>query len=321
MLDQEIGFSFMTLLKLIFWNAAQHRLRSFWRLVLFLLLVSLIANPLILLLDATDIQVLEASFENVLAALGFGFALIISARFFDKRPLKDYGLQISKEWCAELGFGFLIGAGVISVAFAGMYLAGWISIEGTFKTSFATTPFFFVLLGQFLRYFSGSFFEELFSRSYLLRMIAENLRGSGMSRTRSVLYSTAATSLLFGLLHLFNPGASILSLVNLTLLGLLFAIPMLITGRLGYSIGIHMGWNIFQNNIFGFPNGGKLSHATVLATQAHGPEAWTGGAFGPEGGFAVFVVLTVVLVCLIGWLRRRGKKLSLQLSLADPPQA
>jgi len=160
----------------------------------------------------------------------------------------------------------------------------------------------------------------LFSRSYLLRMIAENLRGAGMSRTRSVLYATAATSLLFGLLHLFSPDASILSLVNLTLLGLLFAIPMLITGRLGFSIGIHMGWNIFQNNIFGFPNGGKPSHATVLAAQAHGPEFWTGGAFGPEGGFAIFVVLTVVLVSLICWFRRRSEKLTLQLSLADPPQ-
>ena len=95
---------------------------------------------------------------------------------------------------------------------------------------------------------------------------------------------------------------------------------MLLTGRLGCSIGLHMGWNIFQNNVFGLPNGGKLSHATVLVSQAHGPDAWTGGTFGPEGGLAVLVVLVIASVFSIGALRRRASKLSLELSLADPPR-
>ncbi len=309
----------MTRLRLIFWNVAEHRLRSLWRLLLFLVLVALIANPLILLLDTSESRFLKATLENVLVALGFGLALLISARMFDKRPIKDFGLRLTRLWWVELGFGFLLGAAAMSVTFVWLYSVGWISIEGAFQTSFPTTLFVWGFIGQVLRYFSGSFFEELFSRSYLLRMFAENGRGAGLSRRHAVLCAAAATSLLFGLLHLFSPGATFIAFANLTLLGLLFAVPMLLTGRLGCSIGLHMGWNIFQNNVFGLPNGGKLSHATVLVSQAHGPDAWTGGAFGPEGGLAVFVVLIVASVTSIGALRRRAGKLSLELSLADPP--
>ena len=141
-----------------------------------------------------------------------------------------------------------------------------------------------------------------------------------MNRRGAVLLAAAATSLLFGLLHLLNPGASLLAVVNLTLLGLLFALPMIVTGRLSLSIGLHMGWNIFQNNVFGLPNGGKPSNTSLLVTQDVGPAIWTGGSFGPEGGLSAFIAVLLGFVLVAGWLRMRKQMPRLELSLADPPQ-
>lgn len=176
----------------------------------------------------------------------------------------------------------------MALAFAVLYSAGWLVVRGSIHTSLAATPFLVAFVGQLIRYLSGSFFEELFSRGYLLRTVAEAARGAGMQRAGAVLLAACATALLFGFLHLFNPEASFLSIANLTLLGLLFALPMIVTGRLGLSIGLHMGWNVSQNIVFGLPNSGKLSETALLVSQDVGPAVWTGGDFGTEGGFIAF---------------------------------
>jgi membrane protease YdiL (CAAX protease family) len=309
----------MSRLLSLFRNAKERRPRAVWRLILFLLLVAVIANPLILLLDATNNQFLEASLENLFVAIGFGLALVISARYFERRSLKDYGLCFHRAVWVELGVGFAVGGTIMAVVFAVQYLADWITVQDTMQTTIVATPFVLAFSGQVLRYFGGSFFEELFSRGYLLRMIAESARGAGMRRAGAVVFAAGTTALLFGLLHLLNPGASSLATVNLTLLGLLFALPMIMTGRLALSIGLHMGWNVFQNNVFGLPNSGKPSNTSLLVTQDVGPAIWTGGAFGPEGGLTVFLATLLGLVAVGGWLRFRNQALRLELSLAEPP--
>lgn len=310
----------MARLKFLFWNASEHRPRAVWRLLLYLLIAVAIANPLILLLDATNNPLRQASLKNFFAAIGFGFALVISARFVERRSLKHYGLHFQRAWWVELGLGFAFGSMIIAVVFAVQSVAGWVIVQDTFQTTIEATPFFPAFAGQVIRYFSGSFFEELFSRGYLLRMTAEAARSAGLHRAAAVLVAAVATALLFGLLHVFNPGASLLSAVNLTLLGLLFALPMIVTGRLGLSIGLHAGWNIFQNLVFGLPNSGKPSNTSLLVTQDVGPAIWTGDAFGPEGGLIGFFAIVLGLVVTGGWLWMRDKMAQLELSLADPPQ-
>jgi len=259
--------SYMSRLIYLFWNADQRRLRAIWRLLLFLLMAIGVANLLVRLLHATKNPLLEASLTNFFAALGFGLALIISARFFDHQSLNHYGLYFNRIWWIELGLGFVFGCMIMAVVFGFQFLAGWVVVQDTIQTNITSAPFFLAFFGQLVRFFSGSFFEELFSRGYLLRMIAETARGSGMHRVVAVLSAAVATALLFGLLHIFNPGASLISVINLTLLGLLFALPMIVTGRLALSIGLHAGWNLFQNSVFGLPNSGKPGNTSLLVTQ------------------------------------------------------
>jgi len=71
------------------------------------------------------------------------------------------------------------------------------------------------------------------------------------------------------------------------LIGLVFAVPVMRTGRLAFSVGLHAGWNIFQNVIYGLPNSGKPSRVAFMQCQLVGPELATGGNFGAEGGLVV----------------------------------
>ena len=309
----------MTRVSYVFWNNNEQRLRAPWRLILFLLLVSAIANPLILLLDATDNRFLETTFENVFVALGFVLALAVSARFFEHHPLKQYGLSLQRLWFGELGIGFALGGAIMALVLTPQYFAGWIVVEDTLQTTIPATPFVLAFAGQILRYFGGSFFEELFSRSYLLRLTAETIRGSRIQREGAVLIAAAATAFLFGLLHMFNPGASLVSVVNLTMLGLLFALPMIVTGRLALSIGLHMGWNVFQSMVCGLHNSGIPSNTSLLVIQLAGPTIWTGGSFGPEGGLVAFLVILIAFIFVAAWLQIGNHTLRIDGSLADPP--
>ena len=69
----------------IFRGEAGGRLRAPWRLVIFVLLIGAIANPMILLLDATDIRLLERAGEPLIAGLACLAALAISARLVERR--------------------------------------------------------------------------------------------------------------------------------------------------------------------------------------------------------------------------------------------
>jgi hypothetical protein len=149
-------------------------------------------------------------------------------------------------------------------------------------------------------------------------MFAEWIRSRGWSPERAVLGSAISTSLLFGLFHLANDHASFLAVLNISLLGILFAVPVLYTGRLYFSIGLHLGWNVFQNLVFGMPNGGKPRRAAVLVTEDLGPEFWTGGAFGPEGGLIALIPLGLSIIVITVWMKRRHGG-AIKRSLAKPP--
>jgi hypothetical protein len=300
-----------------FWNAREARPRALWRLLFFVAIAAVVANPLILLLDITDHRLLEGSFENALIACGFFVALAATARWMDRRPLHDFGFVRDKGWWGDLGIGFAIGGGIAAFVFGVHCVAGWVSVRELAWSAFGV-PFAVAFGGQVLRYAGGALFEELVTRSYLLRMIAEFAAGVGMSRRGGLLLAWLATSAVFGALHLGNPGIGPGALGNLAMLGLLFGLPMVLTGSLAASIGMHMGWNVVVNNVFGLPNGGQQTVTSVLLTSVSGPTRWTGGAFGPEGGLLILPAVAVGVGLVLVWQRRRGA-VRLDLSLADAP--
>jgi membrane protease YdiL (CAAX protease family) len=126
--------------------------------------------------------------------------------------------------------------------------------------------------------------EEVLFRGFVFRTI----RDVGGTWT-----AVAVSAVLFGALHAFNPGASLVSTIAIALeAGVLLALAYAATDRLWLPIGLHAGWNFAEGTIFGTAiSGHAMSHALVRG-ELHGPAALTGGTFGPEASFVA------VLVCL-----------------------
>jgi hypothetical protein len=99
------------------------------------------------------------------------------------------------------------------------------------------------------------------------------------------------------------------------LIGLLFGLPYILTGRLGVSIGLHITWNFFQGNVFGLPVSGGGSPLTMLVTIEQGPDLWTGGTFGPEGGLVGIMAMLLGCLLVLFWVRRHDRYVTLHLPL------
>ena len=132
--------------------------------------------------------------------------------------------------------------------------------------------------------------EELLFRGYLL----VNLR-DGLNTPWAVVLS----SLLFAVAHGQNPHMGWPALLGLVLAGLFLADGWLTTGRLWLPLGLHLGWNLFEGTVFGFPVSG-MTFPSLVVSDIHGPTLLTGGAFGPEAG-----LLLVPALALGAWLMHR----------------
>jgi hypothetical protein len=107
-----------------------------------------------------------------------------------------------------------------------------------------------------------------------------------------------ASSLLFGLMHIAQPGATWWSSLAIAIeAGLLLGAAYKWSGTLWLPIGIHWSWNFFQGNVFGFAVSGSDAGASLLQSRVQGPDILTGGPFGAEAS-----ILTVILgAALSAW--------------------
>ena len=107
---------------------------------------------------------------------------------------------------------------------------------------------------------------------------------------------------LFGLLHLGNPGITALALADLIICGLAYSMLRWYSGSIWTCFGIHTMWNFTQNFLFGLPNSGLVSEASVFHLDAAtGISNWIYSyEFGVEGGVpAIFADVLIVAVILI----------------------
>lgn len=191
---------------------------------------------------------------------------------------------------------FLLGS-VLGIGIIGVYvLALWGSGAAHFSSG-AATHGVLPVLNEFLVPWLTAVGEELLFRLILFR-IAEEVVGTGLA--------TLISAVLFGLSHVANPGASPTSLLLLAAgMGVLLAFAFAATRNLWFPVGLHMGWNLAEGFLFGLPNSGQEDPAQILHTTSSGPTTLTGGAFGPEGSYLLFVLTAVVIAVLVRLTLRR----------------
>jgi uncharacterized protein len=115
--------------------------------------------------------------------------------------------------------------------------------------------------------------------------------------------ATIAVSLLFGFIHLGNPGATFASTIVTVFAGWLLSIAYLRTRALWLAWGFHLTWNATMGILFGLPISGLTNFSPVVASNAVGPLWITGGDYGPEGSLVCAIVILVLIFVLISATR------------------
>ena len=282
----------------LFWIPEEKRLGALWRVGLQTILMGVMLLifdiPMIFLsqlLTTTDIStswpLLEVlrflnQFVLVLAVVGSAW---LAGRFLDGRRFSDFGLHFNRDWWLDFGFGLLLGAFLMILIFCVEWAAGWITVTGYFSTPDISFPFWLAVFYQLARFVSVGIREEIISRGYQIKNLAEGFAKTSFISARSaILFSLVISSVLFGVLHLLNPNASWISTFNIAGAGILLGMGYILTGELAIPIALHISWNFFQGNVFGFPVSGTVDGISFLAVQQGGPDLLTGGVFGPEAG-------------------------------------
>ena len=316
----KVGRYMMKEFKDIFWNRYERRLRAGVRVVFVLLLFFLIYKGYLLILNSIGIELFYSNETSLWIFMIAGTVRLLPAmivlwlggRFIDRRSLSSFGLHFNKNWWVDFCFGIGLGAFLMLSVFVVEMGFGWISISNTVY-SIDSQSTFIVPLMVFLFYFAGQgTFEELLSRGYLIKNLAEGLNLKAVGPKWAVLIAWCLISITFGLAHLGNPNANVIGALNLILMGVTFGIGLVLTGELAIPIGLHVSWNFFQANVFGFPVSGVTYPAeivTLIQSNQGGPDMWTGGNFGPEAGLlSLFANILGLLLILVWVYIRRGRK-------------
>ena len=106
----------------------------------------------------------------------------------------------------------------------------------------------------------------------------------------------------FGLLHSFNDGITALAMADLIICGLAYSLLRWYSGSIWTCFGIHTMWNFTQNFLFGLPNSGLVSEASVYHLDAvNAVSNWCYSyEFGGEGAVpAVFIDLLLIVVIMV----------------------
>jgi membrane protease YdiL (CAAX protease family) len=321
-----------------FRNDRERRLRALWRLLFQYALYRYLAAILVGIFTFIALAVSEGTslgeatttphtLSPALWATSYMVSLLaavvsvwLAGRFLDHRPFSGFGLQLDRTWWFDLCFGLALGALLMTAIFSVELAAGWVTVTGTFEVASQGDSFALAIGLPLVAFVCVGFYEELLSRGYQLQNMAEGLNFPSLGPKGAVLLAWVLSSVVFGLLHLANPNASLVSTASITFAGLLLGTGYVLTGRLAIPIGIHITWNFFQGNVFGFPVSGiEPIGATFVSIDQGGPPLFTGGAFGPEAGLLDPAVSIVGSLLIWLWVRAHSGKAGIQSSIAEPP--
>jgi hypothetical protein len=112
--------------------------------------------------------------------------------------------------------------------------------------------------------------------------------------------AVVAVAVGFALAHLTNPNVTGLGLGNIALAGVLLGLAFYAPGGIWTATGVHLGWNALLACL-DTPVSGVPFRIPLLDYRPGGPSWLTGGGFGPEGGLAATIALTVAIVLARQW--------------------
>ncbi|ENQ3104631.1 hypothetical protein SAMN04488168_101266 [Bacillus sp. 491mf] len=239
---------------------------------------------------------MEGIYLDLEMVLTFGGTILIVflwVRFVEKRPFSSIGLW-KGQWIKKYLRGALLGFIFISIPVVFLVITGAVQLQ----IQHITTTGIFSIFGSLVAFLIQGAAEEVVVRGWLFPVISVRSR---------IWIGVVVTSILFGFLHLFNPDITILSILNIILVGVFAAFYVLKEGSLWGICAWHSIWNWAQYNVYGFAVSGTTAYSTPLfKSVTSGPNLLHGGAFGIEGSMITTIMLAVVSFGL--WRQLWGRK-------------
>ena len=115
-----------------------------------------------------------------------------------------------------------------------------------------------------------------------------------------------ANALLFGVLHLANPGVTLLSVLNICVVGILYSLMVHYFDSFWGAVIAHTTWNYCQSILLGLPNSGIVSKYSLFklnAASAANSFTYNVG-FGIEGTILTVVLLSILMAALFCFGRK-----------------
>jgi membrane protease YdiL (CAAX protease family) len=255
--------------------------------VLYVALGGLLGGPLTWAVAQTGQRISMAELLALVAAL-CTTALMI--RSVDRRPWRDLGLGREAARARRIGAGWLIGSAAIGFACALLLALGWLRIvPSTPGSSLAAAVRITILL------LIAALSEEVLCRGYLLSAIRDSIGKRG---------AIAVTSVVFGLLHMMNPGATWETVLIVAVAGVFLAMVRFVFDSLYAAWAAHAAWNWVMAVPLHAPVSGARFEAPDYRAVSAGPEWISGGAWGPEGGLAAALGMVAAMAYLYARRRR-----------------
>jgi membrane protease YdiL (CAAX protease family) len=264
-------------------------LRTGWRFLIYTAIFFVVWNASGLLINlvlqpARNVFSLAAQFlaESASFLSAFSAAWIMS--LVEQRPLSSYGLpargSFGKLFWQGCAFGLIEISGLIGIIAAfGGYSFGSLAEHGGSLARWALffSAFFMVV----------AFFEEFLFRGYTLHTLAE---GIGFWPAAILM------SVIFGAIHLSNPGEDWKGGLGVVLVGLFWSFTLKRTGSLWFAVGMHAAFDFGETFLFSVPDSGMVLPGHLSNATLQGPSWITGGAPGPEASVFDFLILLVFFV-------------------------
>ncbi|MFC4335419.1 CPBP family intramembrane glutamic endopeptidase [Salininema proteolyticum] len=190
----------------------------------------------------------------------------------------------------KTGLGTLTGTAMFGFVIVNIAFLGFYRVDGMGDPGGAAG-----LLGFMA---AAAVTEELLYRGVLFRFV-EGWAGTGIA--------LALTGIVFGAVHLVNPGASVVGALSIAVsAGLMLGAAYVATRNLWVPIGIHFGWNFAAGGVFSTEVSGNGTPQGLLDASTSGPALVSGGAFGPEASLYTPLAGLIITAVLLWIAKRRG---------------
>lgn len=245
-------------------------------------------------IDTSDIWITVGDYGSFIGIWLVTF-LIIEKRKKNRPILKAVGTAPEGNNILKFLFGIFIGFALNGICI----LTAWIHKDIAINYE-SFRPVSFVVI--FVMVLIQSSAEELVCRGFLYQKLIKDYKNPAVA--------IVGNSLIFASLHLGNDGITVISFIDITLIGILCSLMVYYMDSLWCAFAVHTAWNFTQAIIFGLPNSGTPAVYSVFKInidKSRNSFAYD-VVFGIEGTVMSVLVVLIACVALYLWGRKYGKK-------------